>query len=284
MNSAYRPSSGVTLTPFAIFQRVAQQQWRIIIVRNTNTKSTPWIAQGYPPKPKALEGLNTSHKTGKVTVRNESERQFARREGFYVIDNDGIARRNPDEALQKRFPFGTNEMNEPGQVIDPQQQRAIVGDYDLMAVIDPAAKGRTIALAYSYGKRVDNCTNPDVTRVINELNSQMDQKRVMHGPQDLYGSFKGPCTAFLTSGLTYELSTEQAVRLFCSVDACNCGTKGHRLRAFSHVFEIQRRKTSQSGSSSHHGGGLQIVEGRFSSVRPYLDPIRKRVEGRRQQT
>jgi len=214
MTSGYIPSSGLTLAHFVVFQTVARLEHRLIVVRNTNVKSTRWIEQGYPPKPKSLEALHTSPQTGKVTAKNETEVQRARQEGFYVIDRDGVARRKPNDALPKLFSFNTPEMNEPGQVIHPQQQRALVGDYDLMAVIDPAATGRVIALHSVGGVAVDNRTNPDVTRVINALNQRMDQPRVMHGPQDLYKSFKGPCTAFLPNGLAWELTTEQAVQQF----------------------------------------------------------------------
>jgi hypothetical protein len=211
---AYLPSSGITAAHFPVFQHVAQQLNRIIVVRNTNTKSTAWIAQGYPPKPKNLEFLHTSEKTGKVIVQDENEKRRVRQLGFYVIDADGIARRKPQEALEKKFPLNTLEMNEPGQVIDPLRKLALVGDYDLMGVIDPDAKGRVLTLHSVNGVEVSNRTNPDVDRVINALNSRMDQPRVMHGPQDLYKSFRGPCTAFLPNGTVRELSTEQKVREF----------------------------------------------------------------------
>ncbi len=215
MSSGYAPLSGITLAHFGVFQRVSRQQNRIIVVRNTNTRSTRWIEQGYPPKPKELEFLHTSSKTGKVTIENDHERREAQRLGFYVIDNEGLARRGLDETLPERFPFNTAEMNEPGQVIHPRRHKALVGDYDLMAVIDPDSPGRVIALhSRNYGVEVSNRTNPDVNRVIDALNRGMDQPRVMHGPQDLYGSFKGPCTAFLPNGLVQQLTTEEAVKQF----------------------------------------------------------------------
>jgi len=80
---AYLPSGGITPTHFAVFQSVAQQLNRIIVLRNTNTKSNIWIAKGYPPKPKNLGFLHTSARTGKVTV-GEDEKHEARQEGFYV--------------------------------------------------------------------------------------------------------------------------------------------------------------------------------------------------------
>jgi hypothetical protein len=214
MATAYLPSSGITQAHFLIFQDVARQLNRIILVRNTNTKSTPWIDRRYPPKPKILEPLHTGERTGKVTATNPSERALARSAGFYVIDDDGVARRNPADALTKRFPFSTPDQNAAGQVIDPKSQLAFVGDYDLMGVIDPNAKGRVLALAASNGVAVGNRTNPDVDRVINALNARMDQPRVMHGPQDLYKGFRGGCTVFLVDGSAENLPTEQKVREF----------------------------------------------------------------------
>jgi hypothetical protein len=214
MGTAYLHSSGITRAHFQVFQTVARRLSRIIVVRNTNTKSTFWIEKGYPPKPKVLEALHTADATGKVTAKNASERDLARAVGFYVIDDDGIARRNKGEALAKKFPFKTLDQNAAGQVIDPKSQLSFVGDYDLMGVVDPKATGRVITLVASNGMPVENRTNPDVDRVINELNMSIGDKRVMHGPQDLYRSFRGACTAFMADGEVEELNTEQNVREF----------------------------------------------------------------------
>ena len=216
MPSGYLPSSGITAGHFRVFQTVASRpnRLRAIVVRNTNTRSTRWIDKGYPPKPKVLEPLHTDEKTGKVTATDATQIAMARSAGFYVIDLDGVARRNPADALSKRFPFNTPDMNAAGQVIEPASQLAFVGDYDLMGVIDPKSAGRTITLIASNGIPVDNRTNPDVTQTINDLNMLMDRPRVMHGPQDLYKSFRGGCTAFLPDGNVEELLTEAKVRDF----------------------------------------------------------------------
>ncbi|MGH7935977.1 MAG: hypothetical protein ACREF8_03095 [Chthoniobacterales bacterium] len=214
MHTAYLPSSGITMAHFQVFQSVAQRLNRIIVARNTNTKSTYWIERGYPPKPKVLEALHTDEKTGKVTATNPTEIAAARTAGFYVIDGDGIARRNRGEQLTKHFSFNTPDQNAAGQVIDPTRQLALVGDYDLMGVIDPNAKGRVITLVSSNGAPVENRTNPDVDRVINELNVMIGEKRVMHGPQDLYKGFRGACTAFLNDGNVEDLNSEQKARDF----------------------------------------------------------------------
>lgn len=216
MSTAYLPSSGITFAHFQVFQSVARRLNRIIVVRNTNTKSTYWIERGYPPKPKVLEALHTDEKTGKVTAATPEEITAARAAGFYVLDRDGIARRNRGEQLTKHFPFNTTDQNAPGQVIDPSKQLALVGDYDLMGVIDPNAKGRILTLIASNGVFTSNRTNPDVNRVIDELNAMMGEKRVMHGPQDLYRSFRGPCTAFFIDGTVEALSEQQVMDLYAS--------------------------------------------------------------------
>lgn len=215
MSSAYLPLSGITKEHFLIFQNVARRPpQRIIVVRNTNTASTLWIGIGYPPKPKSLEALHTDDVTGKVTAKDAAEVTLARSKGFYVIDHDGVARRNAGEALDKKFPFNTPDKNVPGQVIDPHSKLAFVGDYDLMGVIDPTATGRVIALATSNGLPVCNRSNPNVNRVINDLNALMGENRVLHGPQDLYAGFRGGCTAFLPDGTVRSLPNEHAVRDF----------------------------------------------------------------------
>jgi hypothetical protein len=124
---------------FEQFQFVADHSQLIVIVRNTNPKSKFWIERGYPPKPKEIK-CHTSKRTGKVTAVSSEEVSAWRAANFYVIDADGVARRGPNDALPSRFPFGTAEKNEQGQVIDPKKNKALVGDYDLMAWLIPGRK------------------------------------------------------------------------------------------------------------------------------------------------
>ena len=88
---AYIAESGITFAHYGVFEQVANALDRVIIVRNTNLLSTPWIELGYPPKPRSIK-IHTSHDTGKVTCVNADEIQKARAAGFYVIDADGFAR------------------------------------------------------------------------------------------------------------------------------------------------------------------------------------------------
>lgn len=199
---------------FASFQAVAQELGLIVVVRNTNPRSTQWIERGYPPKPVTIK-CHTSKKTGKVTATTGKEIADCRAAGFYVIDPDGVARRKPGEALQQRFAFGNPDMHEAGQVIDPVQRKALVGDYDLMGVIDPASPGRNLVLVSSHGIQMKNLISPDVERARQAVNRRLDQPRVMHGAQDQFGDFPdGGASAFLPNGLVWELKDGQSIRGF----------------------------------------------------------------------
>jgi len=199
---------------FDQFLRVADESGLIIIVRNTNPKSKVWIERGYPPKPMNIK-CHTSKKTGKVTAVNPGEVSACRAANFYVIDADGIARRGSNDALASRFPFGTAEQNEQGQVIDPKRNKALVGDYDLMGVVNPEAKGRNLTLIWTNGVRVSDFTSPDVDRVRMMVNARLDQPRVMHGAQDQFADFpEGGATAFFPNGLTWELKNGESIRGF----------------------------------------------------------------------
>jgi hypothetical protein len=210
----YLPSSGMPSTHFDQFLFAADKTKLIIIVRNTNPKSKIWIELGYPPKPPTIK-CHTSKKTGKVTAVTPQEVTDCRTAKFYVIDADGVARLGPNDALSKKFPFGTNDQNEQGQVIDPKTSRALVGDYDLMGVVDPKAKGRNLTLVWMNGVRVNDFTSPDVDRVRAMVNARLDQPRVMHGAQDQFGDFpEGGATAFFPNGLTWELKNPESIRGF----------------------------------------------------------------------
>jgi len=211
----YLPSTGMPQGHYASFQAAAEELELIIVVRNTNPRSKMWIERGYPPKPMTIK-CHTSKKTGKVTAVTAAEIAQCRTAGFYVIDSDCIARRGPNEALQGRFPFATSEMHEAGQVIDPVQRKALVGDYDLMGVIDPASTGSNLVLVTSNGVKLNNLISPDVERARAAVNRRLDQPRVMHGAQDQFGDFPedGGAAAFFPKGLVWELKDEQSIRGF----------------------------------------------------------------------
>src|SRR5882724_3001054 len=199
---AYIAESGITFTHYGVFEQVAHALNRVIIVRNTNLLSTPWIELGYPPKPRSIK-IRTSQETGKVTCLNADHIQKARAVGFYVIDADGFARNATGAALPMRFNLAdTEEQNQPGQVIHPAQHKALVGDYDLLAVIDPLAPGRNIVLAASNGEAVEDRLGPEVERVMDAVNPRLDQPRIMHGAHDQFSdlSAAGGSTAFFPDG------------------------------------------------------------------------------------
>jgi len=210
---AARRLGGITPNHFNLFRQVAQESERIIAVRNTNIKSTPWIERGFPAKPMSIK-LHTSAETGIVTAVDSAEMQAARSKGFFVIDEDMVPRNATGQEL--KLPGKPEWPMEPGQVIDPKMSKPLVGDYDLLGVINPAAKGRNLVLAASEGERVPDWTNPETRSVADQLNARMDQPRVMHGAQDGFDVLpdKGGSVVFFPDGSVKTLDTPEEVAAF----------------------------------------------------------------------
>jgi hypothetical protein len=202
--------SGMKESHFRIFQRVARDENLIVAVRNTNVKSVQWIEKKCPPKPKPLEPIHTDPVTGIVTAVGKEPIKLAHDAGFYVVDANGIAR-NAAGAELKLAPV-PGWKPKPGEVIHPTQAKPIVGDYDLMGVIDPKNKGQVIAGVPK--EKGGNWSNPQVDKVkarVNDLlRAEGDQPRVMHGSQDLYGKFKdGGVTVFMPDGQVLSYVTDR---------------------------------------------------------------------------
>ncbi len=204
---------GMTPAHYRIFQQVARLQNRIIAVRNTNPLSTKWIELGYPGKPITIKA-HTSKTTGIVTTANAAEKQAARTFNYYVVDADGIARNASGQAL--KLPARTDWPLETGQVIDGRSLKPLVGDYDLLGVIDPTARGRNIVLATDRGETLLNWSGPENERVATAVNQMMDQPRVLHGAHDGFADVgsAGPSTVFFPDGFVLDLPTPEAVAQF----------------------------------------------------------------------
>lgn len=213
-----------------VFRDTAIKVGRIIGVRNTNKLSTQWIAKGYPPKPMDIK-IKTSKTTGIVTATSTAEMKEARRLGYIVVDEHGV----PRDSLQRRVTLKSEPEwpVEPGQVIHPEQQRPLVGDYDLLTVIDPEAPGRNLAVAASDGIVLADRTNPETSRIAKMVNNQLDQPRVMHGAHDQWADVKAAlietdgATIFYPDGSVKVLETGQdAVDFFAAL-----GRKTHNPAA-----------------------------------------------------
>lgn len=206
--------SGMTQSHFHAFQQAAQESKLIVVVRNTNQESTQWIAKGFPGKPITIK-VKTSKQTGIVTATQPEHWEQAYKQGYYVVDADGIARRRVvrggQEAMEELRPGGGWPL-EKGQVIDPVAHKPLVGDYDLMGVINPAAPGRNIALVASNGEKHFDINSPLVREFAERVNKKLDRPRVLHGAQDQYGGFDGGCTAFFPDGSAQLLPDETAVK------------------------------------------------------------------------
>jgi hypothetical protein len=209
---------GMTKKHFAAFSEAAKETEMIIGVRNTNPLSTRWIERGFPPKPMSIK-IKTSKTTGIVTAVGEAEVQEARKAGYFIVDAKGVLRNSFGNEI--KLPTRPDWPLEPGQVVHPQQLKPVVGDYDLLGVIDPRAPGRNIALAASDGKVLDDWSNPLIKKAAAAVNRRLDQARVMHGAHDMYrkgmpdfSDLKDGATIFYPDGTTKSLSTVDEIRAF----------------------------------------------------------------------
>ncbi len=204
IKAASSADAGMPANHFNAFQRVAANpnRPRIILVRQTNPQSVQWIRKGFPPKPKEIK-MKTSKQTGIVTCNDVAEAGKARRtvragsnRQYFVVDRN---RRTASNGRGETIDVADADWPvETGQVIDPVSQKPLVGDYDLMGVIDPNAKGRNIALAvdntansragHAAGTLTDDFTNTDIKKVAADINRQLDQDRVLHGSQEAFDS------------------------------------------------------------------------------------------------
>jgi hypothetical protein len=211
-----RKNSKVTGMPdkhFTEFKKVAEEQQVIAIVRNTNPKSLELIEIHHcPPKAKNLEGIaESSPNTGIVMAKDANA---VRSKGYVVVDSKSIPRGadgKPFDVSQHKF-FKL----EPGQVIDPVSGKPIVGDYDLMGILDPNAPNRNLALIGSNYKEMENIASPSVNKFMNALNNRLNTKRILHGAQDQYGGFRGGATVFYPDGSVTFLPSQSDVEAFYS--------------------------------------------------------------------
>ena len=216
----YIPETGMTRSHFDSFRRAAAEEDLIAIVRNTNTQSTRWIELGYPAKPLDIK-FNTDPGNGIVRTRIPGEIDDARKKGFWVVDDDGVARTyatklsaDGKKQMMEMDLKGAQWPVQPGQVIDPVSKKPFVGDYDLMAVVNPKNPGQNISLHASNKTRTRNISNPEVDRFQANVNLKMKEERVMHGAQDNFGGFKGGATVFHPNGDVVFLRNQADVEAF----------------------------------------------------------------------
>lgn len=216
--NTYNPVAGITHKHHRAFIQASEETQLIIVVRHTNPKSIPLIEAGCPGKPKNLEFINTSPQSGIVMANTTDEVLKAQRLGYLVIGDKNTARRmvmkNGQEVIED-VPLPQTFWNlEKGQVIDPTLKKPIVGDYDLMGVIDPKSPGRNLGLVAKNGESLTDVTNPLVQKAADALNPKFDMKRVLHGPQDMYKGFRKGATAYMPDGTVKHFELEDGVREF----------------------------------------------------------------------
>ncbi len=216
--SVYREITGITPEHHKAFLAAANETKLIIVVRHTNPKSIRLIEKRCPGKPKDLEFINTSPDTGIVMAIKADEVQRAQRLGYYVV-GDGkkatrlVMRDGKEVAEDLSLPSSFWQL-EKGQVIHPDLKKPIVGDYDLMGVIDPNKPADILAVVVRNYEAVADVTNATVQKAAAALNSRFDMPRVLHGAQDLYKGFRKGASAYFPDGTVLHFDTEDAVQAF----------------------------------------------------------------------
>lgn len=239
----------MTQAHFTAFQQAAQEAQVMAVVRNTNTVSTRLIENGCPGKPLTIK-FHTSETTGVVTAGTPAEIATARQLGYYVVDADHIARREVTvngKTMRQELRLGNAFWKlEAGQVIDPKLHKPLVGDYDLMGVIEPQSPGRNIALVSSGGNRLNDVSSPVVKGFADRVNAKLDRPRVLHGAQDQFAGFRGGATVFLPDGRSFSLPDEHAVKEFYELIGRQTMTGSYRLRPPSTIPVISGRGLIQN--------------------------------------
>lgn len=254
-DKTFIPESGMTRSHFEGVQQTAHEKQQIIVMRNTNTASTRLIEMGCPAKPLEIK-FHVSSSTGVVTAAGPSEIKTAYDAGYYVVGADGVARREFFDKFNGRQVKQELKLQnvfwnlQPGQLIDPKLKKPLVGDYDLMGVIDPQSRGRNVVLVAKDGVRVADVMSPMVREVKDTANKKFDQPRVMHGAHDQFAAFRGGATVFFPKRFFPNrppllLPDEFAVKLF---------------------YESIHRQTILGAYARAHlqpgGPGLRVVPGR----------------------
>src|SRR5208283_5718983 len=150
---------------------------------------------GAPGKPLDLK-MKADPNTGIVTVfspqdiadvydapvYNAKTGAYVDGESYYIVQPDGQTAVNAQgQSINlENAPWQVQQ----GQVIDPISKLPVVSDMDLAGIIDPTNPGQNLVLAAQDGSTLANWTNPNVQRISDLINAQLDQPRVLHGALD----------------------------------------------------------------------------------------------------
>lgn len=201
IRAAGMADAGMLSSHFNAIRKVAMNanRPRIILFRKTNPNSLKYIERGFPPKPKEIK-VKTDPNSGIVTCQSTDEVAEVRKaidpdsgKQYYTVDRGRTTATNgAGESIDLN---GSDWPKEVGQVIDPKTKKPLVGDYDLFDVFDPkviagkkTGNQGNLVLATKDGRFVDDFTNPEVRRAVEELNQAVGSRRVMHGHHGAYDS------------------------------------------------------------------------------------------------
>jgi hypothetical protein len=155
----------------------------IAIFRANKPAAIPLIREGAVPKPKYFT-FKSSPRTGVLMATEPDHIATAYRNGYFVVDADGVAR-NTVGGVTKELPLKSPSWTlEKGQVIAPNG-KPVVGDYDLLGVMPRQSPGSNVVGVPKDPAKGD-WMGPYVDRYSKALNPKLDQARVLHGAQDQF--------------------------------------------------------------------------------------------------
>jgi len=200
--NGYTRTFGIANAHWRVFQEVAAQGPRIILVRGGKESSIPWIERGFPAKPPELE-IKVDPQIGLLVARND-EYGKVRAAGHFILERAGQgfvvkmpSGPKPIETLVPKNLMGEcdyKNWQREGLVLSKTQFVPFTSDYDIAAVIDlkDPRWGRTFLSEPVLGEK--NLTNMYIQPVLDALNARMGngtclarQPRVQHGTQAQYG-------------------------------------------------------------------------------------------------
>jgi hypothetical protein len=213
LSRGYDKRMGIPEEHLTKMSEAAKETKSIAVFRANKSAAIPLIRKGAVPKGKYFT-FKSSPRTGVLMATEPEHVATAYRNGYFVVDADGVARNTAGgvtKELQLKNPFWTVEK---GQVI-AANGKPVVGDYDLLGVMPLESPGSNVVGVPEDPMKGD-WMGPYVEKYAKAVNGKFDQPRVLHGAQDQFSHAKyGGLTndtayAVLPDGSTYVMEGRAA--------------------------------------------------------------------------
>jgi hypothetical protein len=195
---------GIPRKHLAAMAQAAKETNVVAVFRANKQAAIELIERGAVGKPKSLSipGFKSSPQTGVLTAAAPDQVAVATRNGYFLVEADGVARRTVmrggKEVVEEMRLTNPYWRVETGQVIDPTGH-PVVGDYDGLGALPLESPGRNVVPVPKDTAKGD-WLGPDWERYMDVVNPKLDKMRVLHGAQD---QFHNPTWGGLTDDIAY---------------------------------------------------------------------------------